>query len=100
MFVTDRLAVHLTDAPVHGFVPELKHYTLRITLRVVLQFRSKTSNAVKNEVYRKSADVALTDGTCALLTGGRRYDGESDGAVHGGHHRIAGERRSSPQPAL
>ena len=57
------------------------------------------SNACSGERYRKSAHAALNGGACAMLAVGRRSDGESDGAVHGDHHRIEGARRSLSQPS-
>ena len=88
--------VHLTDAPVRGCVPELEHYTLDVTLSVVLQLRSQGSNACSSKWYRKLARVAPTGDRCAVLAGGRRRDGENDGAVHVDHQHVAGECRSPP----
>ena len=95
-FFTDRLAVPLTDAPVRGCVPELEHYTLDLTVSVVLQLRSQGSNACSSKWYRKLAHVAPTGDRCAVLAGGRRRDGENDGAVHADHQHVAGECRSPP----
>ena len=52
-FVSDRLAEHLTDAPVHRCFPELDSYPLGTTGRVTRKVRSQGSNVVKSEMYRK-----------------------------------------------
>ena len=98
-FVSDRLAVPLTDAPVRGCVPELERYTLDVTVSVMLQLRSQGSNACSSKWYRKLARVAPTGDRCAVLAGGRRRDGENDGAVHADHRHIARERRSPRRTA-
>ena len=96
---SERLVAPLTGAHVRGCVVELACDTHGITVSVTHKLRSHGSNACRTKRCHKSAHAALTGEPCALRTSGRRSDVESDGAVHGDHHRIEGARRSLSQPS-
>ena len=52
-FVSDRLAVHLTDAPVHAVLADLDSYVELDAGHITVKVRSQGSNVVKSEMYRK-----------------------------------------------
>ena len=96
--VSDRLAEHLTDAPVHRCFPELDSYTLGITGSVTRKVRSQGSNVVKSEMYRKFRRGSASRSPSAPLAGGRLYDADNDADVcaHGG--RVPGTLASPLSP--
>ena len=97
-FVSDRLAVPLTDAPVHGCLPELACNTLGTTGSVTRKVRSQGSNVVKSERYRKFRRDSASRSPSAPLAGGRLYDADNDADVCAYGGRVPGTLASPLNP--
>ena len=85
-FVSDPLAEHRTAADGCAPVRQPQSYILVSQQNVTIKLPSRNSKALEQDMYRKSAALALANERVAALASGRLHGGASDGAELTGHH--------------